>query len=71
MTYVVNIDTANRSALVHEANCYYYEQFKDAKDPRNGGWHGPFETEEEALTFGKSRKGDARLAQCRKCRIGR
>ncbi len=69
MAYVVNVDTSDSSALVHEADCPDYETYKDVKDPRNGAWYGPFDTQDEALAFAECKQRNARPAKCRKCRI--
>lgn len=63
MSYVVNVDHPTNSALAHKADCYYHKRYRGEKSVRDGAWHGPFDTCEEALAFARSTgKRDARLA---------
>ena len=61
--YVVNVDKPTDQALVHNETCeYYIDQLP--KTPQDGGWHGPFETEDEALAKARATgRADVRVAE--------
>ena len=64
MGYVVNEDKPTDSAHVHRETCEYYTE-RLPKTPKDGGWLGPFKTEDEA--FAKARatgRTDVGGSQC-------
>ena len=64
MAYVVNEDTPTDSALVHSDTC---EHYIDAlpKKPEDGRWHGPYDSEDEALAEARATEcADVRVAEC-------
>ena len=64
MGYVVNEDKPANSALVHNDTCEYYNEHMP-KASQDGGWHGPFETEDEAIDKARATgRADVRIAEC-------
>ena len=64
MGYVVNEDKPTNSALVHNETCEYYTD-RRPKTSQDGGWLGPFETEDEALAEARATgRADVRVAEC-------
>ncbi len=64
MGYVVNEDKPTNSALVHNDTCAHYNNHLP-KLPQDGGWHGPFETENEALAKARATgRAGVRVAEC-------
>ncbi len=65
MTYYVNEDRPTNSTRVHRADCYYYVH-RVSKIPKDGRWHGPFETLETALE-GARQTGRKHVSRCKIC----
>ncbi len=64
MGYVVNEDKPTNSAIVHTETCEHYIE-RRPKNPQDGGWLGPFETEDEAFAEAQDTgRADVRGAQC-------
>ena len=64
MGYVVNEDKPTNSALVHDETCEHYSD-RLPKAPQDGGWHGPYESEDEALAKARATgRSDVRVAKC-------
>ncbi len=63
MKYWVNEDKPDRKATVHKDSCPHGVNLpKNAKD---GRWHGPFDTKEEATSA--ARATGRRYHECKKC----
>lgn len=64
MGYVVNEDKPTNSARIHDESCGYYSH-RRPKNPRDGGWHGPFETKNEAFAEAwATGRSDVKAAAC-------
>lgn len=63
MSFYVNEDRPTNQATVHRALCIMARV--RTKDPRDGQWHGPFKTTDEALDAAEGRG----LVFTRICRI--
>lgn len=64
MRYYVNEDKPTNRATVHESTCGFCTP--GYKDPKNGGWWGPYATSAEA--FARAREtGRANVAGCGSC----
>ena len=57
MAYVVNEDTPTDSALVHSDTCEALHRRVSRRTPEDGRWHGPYDSEDEALA-------EARATEC-------
>ncbi len=64
MGFVVNEDKPTNSARVHDESCRNYLH-PQTKNPRDGGWIGPFKTKDEAFAEARAiGRSDVKGAAC-------
>lgn len=64
-SYYVNEDKPTNRATVHRDDCPYADS--RSKSKQNGGWYGPFDSNDEALRVARG-TGRATVRECPFCK---